>query len=658
MLPLLLLFILIPGIVSAEDSVADETVIETDYPDRKSQVYTETAYDLMTYAEDSWWQWIKKTGTSAVSLIKNFLWMINVIIARITLMIIYQLFSLDIVELTKDSVFEIASSTAVSLINNLVTFALAIAGTGIVIRAYIKQDWQVFFKILSLVVLSLVLLFSIQSKKFNYINVAHSVSVGLENAIMKVNPTLLESERTEDESVSDSFDGKRTAILIENKAYDSLLYKPYLLLQYGSTNEDVINDEGSMSGDETRIAEYLNASSFTNEGQKQREKIAKREFQELNNENVFAGNVFQSSAYILGISVSTIIQAVVFFIIALVRIILQFAFIFMMLLVPIMLFLSIFPTFEGLIGQFIKGTFMIIMIKGIVVFFVLVGTSFITLSYQMADLSSDVYYRIFIQIIFSVGIILMLAKRQFVFDMLQGASPSLHSMGAGEGMTRNMVGRLRNNRRWKQFNPRQKQDKNQEYNESENKIAKRSINKTDMGQAKPSQSGRTTDTSPSNKVNTVKTRQSQTKRAKRQENPYQTNHKHTQKQPTKNKQELHQPSPPDNRHMNVQARKVSIIQSNDSASKLSHAKIMENSKTGLLKTKPKVKSNPTQIRKTKDHTNQAVNQHQPIKRTKSTRNPYQSINDENIQSIRKKVNKNDRTDRESQSNKIKRDEIR
>jgi hypothetical protein len=63
-------------------------------------------------------------------------------------------------------------------------------------------------------------------------------------------------------------------------------------------------------------------------------------------------------------------------------------------------------------------------------FFILVATSFITLGYDMTNMSDDLYYRIFIQIIFSTAIIFIYMKRQFIFHMLEGASPTLSDMGA------------------------------------------------------------------------------------------------------------------------------------------------------------------------------------------------------------------------------------
>lgn len=415
-------------------------VYAEDGQERESQEYDESRFDLMTYADNSWYEWADKTGTSAVSAIKNFLWQINVVIANITLMIVYQLFSLDIVELTRDSVMAIASGTAASLITNLGMFAFAIACIGIVIRAYVQQNWQAFFKIVTIIILSMAMLFSISSEKFNYVDIAHGISVAVENAVMQVNPSLTDAT---DFDVSHGSVGEDVSVQVENKAYQSLLYKPYLLLQYGTTNEDDINAEGSLNGDETRIAEYLNANPTTEDGMELREEISEREYDILENQNIFTGNAFKISAYIMGATLSTIIQAVVFFFLALMRIMLQFAFIFLLILAPFMLFISIFPTFEGLVGQYLKGTFMLILFKGGTMFLVLIATSFIALSYDMADMSNDIYYRIFIQSIFSISIIFMYMKRQFVFDMLNGSNLSLTGMGAGEGMGRQSMNRFR-----------------------------------------------------------------------------------------------------------------------------------------------------------------------------------------------------------------------
>lgn len=390
--------------------------------DRTSQKYDEVRYELMTYADDSWWDIAGKTGSSVAASIKNFFWMMNVVIGNIVLMIVYHLFSLDIIETTKSAVTAIVASTAGALFFNFGLFALSIASLGIVIRAYIQQNWKAFFQLLTLILISLTLLFSIQTKKFNYIDLAHGLSTSLENQIMKINPSL-----TQDESFSNSAGrtSKDVAISVENKVFKALIYQPYLLLQYGTTQEATIKKENP-----DRITEYLKANPATKKGMEKREEIAETEYNKYGNQHIFAGNAFKQAGYIFIMILSTVVQGAVFFFIALVRIMLQFAFIMLMLLAPFMLFMSIFPSFEALVGKYIKGTFMLVVFKAITMFFVLVATSFITLGYDITDMSNNLYYRIFIQIIFSVAIIYMYMKRQFVFNMLDGANLSMSDVGA------------------------------------------------------------------------------------------------------------------------------------------------------------------------------------------------------------------------------------
>jgi TrbL/VirB6 plasmid conjugal transfer protein len=400
------------------------SVVFAEETERKAKERDESAYELMSYADDGWWDVAAKTGSATATAVKNFFWMINIVLSQITMMVVYQLFSLDVVEMTKDVVQEITAGTAGTLTLNFGLFALSVASLGIVVRSYIQQNWQAFFKLLTLILLSLTLLFSIQSKKFNYIDLAHGLSTSLENAVMSVNPTLNDDDAFQFNSF-DQNTARNVSIAIENKVFDALIYKPYLLLQYGTTQEKKI-----LAEDTNRISDYLKADPRIEEGVKQREEIAQKEYDQYDNKNIFAGNGWKQAGYILVMILSTVIQGVVFFFIALVRVMLQFAFIMMLLLAPIMIFISLFPSFEALVGRYLKGTTILILFKSVTMFFVLVATSFISLGYEMTNMSDDLYYRIFIQIMFCVAIVFMYSKRQFALSMLEGATPNLQQIGA------------------------------------------------------------------------------------------------------------------------------------------------------------------------------------------------------------------------------------
>lgn len=260
------------------------SVVFAEETERKAKERDESAYELMSYADDGWWDVAAKTGSATATAVKNFFWMINIVLSQITMMVVYQLFSLDVVDMTKDAVHEITAGTAGTLTFNFGLFALSVASLGIVVRSYIQQNWQAFFKLLTLILLSLTLLFSIQSKKFNYINLAHGLSTSLENAVMSVNPTLNDDNAFQFNSF-DKNTAKNVSIAIENKVFDALIYKPYLLLQYGTTQETNI-----LSEDSERVNSYLNADPRTEEGVKKREETAQKEYEQYDNKNIFAGN--------------------------------------------------------------------------------------------------------------------------------------------------------------------------------------------------------------------------------------------------------------------------------------------------------------------------------------------------------------------------------
>ncbi|MFV8830121.1 CD3337/EF1877 family mobilome membrane protein [Alkalihalobacterium sp. APHAB7] len=388
--------------------------------DRESQQYDESAYELMSYSDSSWYELGENTTNSIASSIKEFMWMVNLITANVVMMIVYQMFSLDIVDITIHAVNSIASTIADGLLTTFGAFALAIFSIGIIVKAYIQQNWQAFIKLVSLVVISLALLSSIASERFDYITFAHGLSVQLENMVMNVNPSLT------GDSDFDPTNMNSTAVALENKVFDALVYKPYLLLQYGTTDEAAI-----LAEDPERITDYLEADPRTEEGVQTRQDIARTEYVDYENYNIFAGNGFKQTGYILVMFLSTVVQGVVYFFIALLRIMLQFGFVVMLLLAPFAIFLSIFPSFETVIGKYARTLGLLIVFKAVVMFFILVAVSFISLGYDMTNTTDDLYYRIFMQIIMSVATIFLYTKRQAVMNMIEGSSLSVDDMGGG-----------------------------------------------------------------------------------------------------------------------------------------------------------------------------------------------------------------------------------
>lgn len=444
---------------------SDEQQNESD-DERASQKYDSNRYDLMTYNDAGTFDVGGKVSNNTGEAIKNMTWATYREMTQLGLMIVYQMFSLDIIELTEDGVRSIVSAVAGGLIGQFGSFALAIFSLGLVIRSYIQQNWSAFWKLLTLALISLTLLASLQSDRLNYVSFTSNISKELENTVMNVNPSLTQDYTPEafqysagisnlageEDAYSQAQLGDNngdlgeqldvtsvddTAVALENKVFHALIYQPYLLLQYGTTDEEAILDE-----DPERITKWLDSNPQTEDGIEARQDIVTEEYEDYENQNIVASNSWQQASYVMVMAISTIVQSVVYFFLAMVRILLQFSLIMMMLLLPFATFLSLFPSFETILGKYIRTLFTIVIFKALTMFFILVSVSFISLGYDMTSTTDDLYYRIFIQLAFSTVIIFMYMKRQVIMNMLEGGSLSVDEMG-GNGHSAPMNGARR-----------------------------------------------------------------------------------------------------------------------------------------------------------------------------------------------------------------------
>lgn len=419
-------FVMFPLTASANDDL--EGLEEGDnYVNRDAIDYPTERYTLMDYSDASWYEVGERSADAGGSMLKHSAWAFYLALSQVVLMFVYQLFSLDIVDITKDAVTGITSAVAGGLVTGFGQFALAIFGIGLVIRSYVQQNWAAFMKLTTMVIISMALLFSISSERFDYVSLASGLSTTLENAVMNVNPSLTGDDDISVRNLDD------TAVALENKVFHALIYQPYLLLQYGTTDEEEI-----LSEDPERITAWLEQDPRTEEGFEAREDIAEDEYKEYNNYQAASSAGYDQTAYVLTMMLSTIVQGAVYFFIAMLRIMLQFGFIMLLLLAPFAIFLSLFPSFEAVIGKYLRLVGLVIMFKAITMFMILVSVSFISLGYDMTNTSDDLYYRIFIQIVFAIAIIFMYAKRGAVMNMIEGSGLSVEDMGGGRvpGMSR------------------------------------------------------------------------------------------------------------------------------------------------------------------------------------------------------------------------------
>lgn len=364
-------------------------------------------YGLMSHGTEKWYEFKEKTGGGIAVTIKDMVWMWYVIATSLVTEIVFQLFNLDIVSLLQAQLQDFTSSLAGKIISNLITFGIAIMSLYIVIKAYLKQDFGAFFKILGLIVLSLIMLFSIQSKKFNYIEIADTVSKGVENTIISAPFDPIGDSTSDDIGVNGS-----TAVKMENKVFDALVVKPYLSLTYDNLNKSKIDSKRKKG---YKIDDYLKASPFKDKGIDKRDKIAKYESEDMENATINNANAWtivgEIFVYFLGLAV----QGFVFGLLSIVRIGLQFMFLLLLALLPMVLLLTFFPTLEKAVFGWLKALGFVILGKGMIVFFIVFVMSIMSFVYKMQEVANDsISVTIFYTVIFAIACLWVYFQRNSI----------------------------------------------------------------------------------------------------------------------------------------------------------------------------------------------------------------------------------------------------
>lgn len=383
-------------------------------------------YGLMSHGTEKWYEFKEKTGGGIAVSIKDMVWMWYVIATSLVTEIVFQMFNLDIVNLFQAQLQDFTSSLAGKITTNLITFGMAVMSVYIVIKAYLKQDFGAFFKLLGLILLSLIMLFSIQSEKFNYIGIADTVSKSVENTIISVPFDPVGDSTSEDIGINGS-----TAVSMENKVFDALVVKPYLSLTYDDLDKSKIDSKRKKG---YKVDDYLKASPFKDKGIDKRDKIAKYETEDMENTTISNANAWTVVGNVFIYFVGLVVQGFVFGLLSIVRIGLQFAFLLLLALLPVVLLMSFFPTLEkGLFG-WAKAVGFIIIGKAMIVFFIVFVMAIMSFVYRMQEVANDsISVTIFFTIAFAIACIWVYFQRNTIMaTVFSGGEISTRQLQRGD----------------------------------------------------------------------------------------------------------------------------------------------------------------------------------------------------------------------------------
>lgn len=394
--------------VSAASGLVDETI---DAGNLYSQ-YRWDNYQIDFYVDTSWdwlpWNWMDRIDNKVSSVfygISDGIWLISVLLSSGTGYIVQQTYSLDFIGDMADDIGKniqiLAGMNAGSKKFNadgfytwLLLFIVLIVGGYMAYAGLIKRKTTeaVSAAVNMLVIFLLTAAFIAYAPQ--YIKNINDFSADLSNGVLELGAKLVMPGNDEM--------GVKATDKIRNNLFAIQVYKPWLLLQFGTTDETAIESERIAAGvDGDRIKSILSVSPVTNFGE-DRQTAVKTDIETYKNVNMTVTNVAGRFGTVILIGFLNLIISIFVVIMCGLVIFTQLLFIIFALYLPLNFILSMLPTYNGLLKKAVLKLFNTILMRAGLTLLITIAFSLSAMIYSM---SGDYPFLMvaFLQIVVFVG---------------------------------------------------------------------------------------------------------------------------------------------------------------------------------------------------------------------------------------------------------------
>ena len=397
--------------VSAASGLVDETI---DTGNLYSQ-YSWNNYQLDFYVDTSWdwlpWNWLDGMGNNlsyAFYGLSNAIWEISVLLSSGTGYIVQQTYALDFISDMADSIGKniqvlAGMSTGSKRFNAdgfytwMLIFVVLIVGGYMGYVGLMKRETTkaVSAAVNMFVIFLLTAAFIAYAPQ--YIKNINDFSSDLSNGVLELGTKLVMPGNDEM--------GKKATDKIRNNLFAVQVYKPWLLLQFGTTDENAIESERVAAGiDGNRIRSVLSVSPLANFGE-DRQAAVKTEIETYKNANMTVTNVASRFGIVILIFFLNLIISIFVIIMCGMVVFTQLMFIIFALYLPLNFILSMLPTYNGLLKKAVLKLFNTILMRAGLTLLITIAFSLSAMIYSM---SGDYPFLMvaFLQIVVFVGIYL------------------------------------------------------------------------------------------------------------------------------------------------------------------------------------------------------------------------------------------------------------
>ena len=394
--------------VAAASGLVDETI---DAGNLYSQ-YRWDNYQIDFYVDTSWdwlpWNWMDRIDNKISSFfygISDGIWLISVLLSSGTGYIVQQTYSLDFIgdmadDIGKNIQILAGMNTGSKKFNAdgfytwLLLFIVLIVGGYMAYAGLIKRKTTeaVSAAVNMLVIFLLTAAFIAYAPQ--YIKNINDFSADLSNGVLELGAKLVMPGNDEM--------GVKATDKIRNNLFAIQVYKPWLLLQFGTTDETAIESERIAAGvDGDRIKSILSVSPVTNFGE-DRQTAVKTDIETYKNVNMTVTNVAGRFGTVILIGFLNLIISIFVVIMCGLVIFTQLLFIIFALYLPLNFILSMLPTYNGLLKKAVLKLFNTILMRAGLTLLITIAFSLSAMIYSM---SGDYPFLMvaFLQIVVFVG---------------------------------------------------------------------------------------------------------------------------------------------------------------------------------------------------------------------------------------------------------------
>lgn len=420
------------GVIETNDTEkteVKENPVTTDI-DTIYRIYKDNSFELLTKdKEGSFLGKISASISNVSGVVKSFIWSGVKMLGSFNAAMVEFLFDMDVVSTIRGSIQKFTANIASNMLGLAGTIGISFTS----ILMFIKFVGEGQIKKSAFVFLMTIFVFTglvfLKDPKANnqLFDTFFSLDATVETAFLKTTPVLTteEEQQYNDTSQNGTAANKKLTTAgktIAARVFYSDVYEPYLLLNYGTTDVNTIRKQKISYNNKEydRINLLLDNDVDTSSGEKIHENVTKYEAEKLKNKHIQYYNNWANVGYAFFYFVVNLLQTIVYFILAMFRIVTGVMQVFLIPLFPILLFVSLFKTELNAFYNYAKAFGLLTALKSMAGFICIFFTSFMSFGFQLSVHENDPWKKIMVLLVYLLSPLGIYLFRTFLGSLFTG----------------------------------------------------------------------------------------------------------------------------------------------------------------------------------------------------------------------------------------------